>query len=160
MSLLLAGLASSQDPNKRNSLLNKRANTRSAFQKSTTTTTEASYDVRLWFVTFIGALCKVALKIAGRRLRRRCRAGSGKWRSKRWQCQHHNNNHRDAEENWPRRPAIQIQWRSAVRLEEAPLVGEEQQIVRWVRSWLTLESRRCCCLLCGFRQRGHFLWLT
>lgn len=60
MSLLLASLASSQDPNKRNSLLNKRANTRSVFQKSTTTTTEASYDVRLFDLRrLIGALCKI-----------------------------------------------------------------------------------------------------
>lgn len=56
MSLLLAGLASSQDPNKRNSLLSKRANTRSSFQKPSTTTTEANYDVNLtarWFVQFM-----------------------------------------------------------------------------------------------------------
>lgn len=46
MSLLLVSLSSSQDPQKRNSLLSKRAGNRNAFQKSTTTTTEAtSYDV-------------------------------------------------------------------------------------------------------------------
>jgi len=44
MSLLLVSLSSSQDPQKRNSLLSKRAGNRNAFQKSTTTTTEASYD--------------------------------------------------------------------------------------------------------------------
>jgi len=43
-SLLLVGFATSQDSQKRTSLLNKRAGTRNVFQKSTTTTEEPIYD--------------------------------------------------------------------------------------------------------------------
>lgn len=45
MSLLLVSFVASQETEKRSSLLNKRAGNRNAFQKSTTTTTEANYDV-------------------------------------------------------------------------------------------------------------------
>jgi hypothetical protein len=43
VSLLLASLTAAQD--KRSSLLNKRAGNRNIFQKTTTTTTEANYEV-------------------------------------------------------------------------------------------------------------------
>jgi hypothetical protein len=50
VSLLLASLAAAQD--KRSSLLNKRAGNRNIFQKTTTTTTEANYEVSFAMVFF------------------------------------------------------------------------------------------------------------
>lgn len=46
VALLLAHLAAAQDAQKRNSLLAKRAGNKSIFQKSTTTTEAAAYEVR------------------------------------------------------------------------------------------------------------------
>lgn len=62
VALLLASMVTSQDPQKRNSLLSKRAGNRNIFQKSTTTTTEANYEVSVFNYRFTSLLIKSYLR--------------------------------------------------------------------------------------------------
>lgn len=84
MSLLLVQLASSEDSQKRSGLLTKRAGNKNTFQKASTTTTEASYDVS---EACLYDFCRKYLlncfdkHFLGRRLRRRW---SCAWRKRWW----------------------------------------------------------------------------
>lgn len=140
MSLLLVQLASSQDSQKRSSLLSKRAGNKNAFQKPSTTT-EAIYDVsEACLLYFAGnfALNLFGKHFPGRRIRRRwISARRERWR---WISQLHYHVNWSAEESWTKRSSIQIKRRTVVSLEETSPEWKKPKVFRWEirRSWLTL----------------------